>query len=340
MASLLPHQRLAYDASGAVLADGKPTAGTPARNEILAAVEGLAVRAEDLLALRKEEGRELVANRKVVYVYHNVVDSTGDNAATESETFAAVRKAIDQLGDLVRYIVNNLNGNYVVVTADHGFLYADTPPAEPDRSATGGQPAGTLIAKKRYLLGRSLPEARRVFRGETSATANAEGEVQFYLPKGANRFHFTGGARFVHGGATLQEIVVPVVTIRHVRGRGRHATATKKVGVQVLGVDHRITVAKYRFRLLQTEAVSDRVKAVTLKAAVYDGDAPVTDIATVTLDSDSGSIAERTREVALTLENRVFDKRRTYRFVVRDAETDIELAGTDVIIDRAFADDF
>jgi uncharacterized protein (TIGR02687 family) len=340
MASLLPHQTLAYDTGGAVLVDGKPTAGLAARSGILGTVEGLAVRAEDLLTMRKEEGRDLVAGCKVVYVYHNVVDSTGDNAATESDTFAAVRQAIDQLSELVRYIVNNLNGNYVVVTADHGFLYADTPPAETDRSPLGDQPHGTVLAKKRYLLGRNLPEARGVFRGETKVTAGADGGMEFYVPKGTNRFHFSGGARFIHGGATLQEIVVPVVTIRHVKGKGKQETATKKVGVQVLGVNHRITVSKYRFRLLQTEPVSDRVKPVTLKVAIYDGDTPVTDIAAVTLDSESGSIDERTREVTLTLEDRTFDKRRPYRLVLRDAETDIELADTLVTIDRAFTDDF
>ena len=45
--------------------------------------------------------------------------------------------------------------------------------------------------------------------------------MEFWIPKGANRFHFTGGARFVHGGAMLQEIVVPVITVRHIRRTSR-----------------------------------------------------------------------------------------------------------------------
>ena len=31
--------------------------------------------------------------------------------------------------------------------------------------------------------------------------------MEFWIPKAAQRFHFTGGARFIHGGAMLQEIV-------------------------------------------------------------------------------------------------------------------------------------
>ena len=42
--------------------------------------------------------------------------------------------------------------------------------------------------------------------------------------------------------------------------------------VHVLGVNHRITTPKYRFELIQTEPVSDRVKGITLKVAIYEGE--------------------------------------------------------------------
>ncbi|MEI8319641.1 MAG: hypothetical protein WCH79_16985, partial [Planctomycetia bacterium] len=149
-----------------------------------------------------------------------------------------------------------------------------------------------------------------------------------------------GGARFVHGGAMPQEIVVPVVTIRQLKGKGKQDTATKKVDVQILGVVHKITTPRYRFTLLQTEPVTDRVKPITLKVAVYEGSTPVTNIGTVTFDSDSQSIDERTKAVILTLEDRTFDKRTKYRLVLRDSETDIEQSSMEVTIDRTFSDDF
>lgn len=340
MASLLPHHQLAYDAKGAVIADGRSTAGIKARGEILGAVDGLAVTADELLAMRKDEARELVTGKRVVYVYHNVVDSTGDTASTEGETFAAVRRAIDELSELVRTIVNSLNGNYVVVTADHGFVYVDTPPDETDRSLLGEQPAGTVLAKKRYLLGRDLPPVPEAFCGSTLATAKAAGDMEFYLPKGINRFHFAGGARFIHGGAALQEVVVPVITVRHVKTDAKADTSSRTVGVQVLGTTHKITTPRHRFRLLQTEPVSDRVQPVTVKIAVYDGGTVLTNIASVTFDSDSSSIDERTQEVILTLADVSFARKTDCRLVLRNAANDIELASTPVTIDRAFADDF
>ena len=57
-----------------------------------------------------------------MYIYHNVIDNEGENAR-EAHTFAAVRKAIDELSFPVGFVVESLNGNHVLVTADHGFLY-------------------------------------------------------------------------------------------------------------------------------------------------------------------------------------------------------------------------
>jgi len=341
MASLLPHKKLEYDAKGNILVDGKPCASSEQRNEILASVDGVVLRADELLKMKKEEGRDAVAGKKVVYIYHDEIDSRGEKPATEGDTFEAVRKAINELGDLIRFIINSLNGNYIVVTADHGFLFTETKPDETHKSKIDHKPAGTVHDKKRYLLGRKLPDVDEAYHGHTLKSAKAEGDMEFWLPKAANLFRFSGGVtRFLHGGMMLQEVVVPVVTVRHVKGKGKQDTATKSVGVQVLGVNHRITTQKYRFLLLQTEPVSDRVKGVTLKVAIYQAHEPVTNIEKVTFDSTSENMDERTKQVVLMLEDRQYDKKTKYTLRLRDAETDIEQQSVDVIIDRAFSDDF
>jgi uncharacterized protein (TIGR02687 family) len=341
MASLLPHNELAYDAKGNVLVDGKPCASTDQRNDVLAKVEGVVLKADELLAMKKEEGRDAVAGKKVVYIYHDEIDSRGEKPATEGDTFEAVRKAINELGELIRFIVNSLNGNYIVVTADHGFLFSDTKPDDTHKSKLDHEPEGTVISKKRYLLGHSLPDVDEAYHGHTKNSAKAEGDMDFWLPKAANLFRFSGGVtRFLHGGTMLQEIVVPVVTVRHVKGKGKQDTATKRVGVQVLGVNHRITTPKYRFQLLQTEPVSDRVKEITLKVAIFEGNDPVTNIEKVTFASTSDNMDERSKQVVLVLEDRQYDKKTKYQLKLRDAETDIEQSSMDVIIDRAFNDDF
>ena len=338
MASLLPHKTLAYKGTD-VLVDGKSSIASE-RDGILQAVGGAACKCDELMAKKKDEGREFVKDKRVVYIYHNTVDSVGDDGKTEGHTFEAVRRAIDELAAIVGYIVNNLNGHHIVVTADHGFLFTETARVETDKSKLNEKPDSTILAKKRYLLGPNLPNHDAAWHGKLSVTAGADGDMEFWIPKGANLFHFVGGARFFHGGAMPQEIVVPVVTVKHIRGKSAQDTKTKPVTVQVLGSNHRITTGQHRFQLIQMEAVSDRVKPITLRVAVYEGEEPVTDVQTVKFESGSGNLDERKKWVSLVLKERQYNKKTPYRLVLRDAETGIEQQSVEVIIDRAFTDDF
>lgn len=341
MASLLPHQTLSFKPNGDILVDGKPTSSTEQRGAILEGVEGMACKADELVAMKKEQGREFVAGKRVVYIYHNVVDAIGDAAATEEKTFQGVRKAIEELAALVTYIINNLNGNHILITADHGFLFTESPPGQPDKTKLDQKPEGTVRAKKRYVIGRQLPDNDYVWHGKTSDTACAEGEMEYWIPKAGNRFHFTGGARFIHGGAMLQEIAVPVITVKHRKDKStREETKVKSVTVHVLGASHKVTTNRHRFELIQAEPVSERVKPITLKVAIYEGDNAVTNVETVTFDSASDKMDERKKWVHVVLQDHQYHKNTAYRLVLRDADTGIEQQSVPVTIDRVFADDF
>lgn len=339
MAALLPHGQLAYTDKGEVVVDGQSSAA-PNRGSILESVGGVAVKAEAFQAMRKQQGRAFVKPHRLVYVYHNVVDAVGDSASTEDSTFDAVRKTINQIGEMVSHIVNNLNGNQILITADHGFLFQETPPSLTEKNRITDKPAGTVRFKKRYLLGQNLPEHDMAWHGSTAVTAGASGGMEFWVPKGANRFHFVGGSRFVHGGAMLQEIVVPVITVKQIKGEGISRTKTKQVGVSVLGGHIKITTNRHRFNLIQNEAVSERVKAITLSMAIYEGDQPVTNVETVTFDSTSADMNEWKKSVSLTLQRRQYSKKQPYQLILRNAETGVEELRQDVTIDVAFIDDF
>ena len=100
----------------------------------------------------------------MVYIYHNTVDVVGESS-NEGHTFEAVRTAINELAALVGYVINTLNGNYVVITADHGFLFTETAPDETDKSELAEKPDGTVTAKNRYLLGHHLPDSDAAWHG-------------------------------------------------------------------------------------------------------------------------------------------------------------------------------
>jgi hypothetical protein len=49
---------------------------------------------DELIAMKKEEGRKFVSGKKVIYIYHNTVDVVGESS-NEAHTFEAVRTAIN-----------------------------------------------------------------------------------------------------------------------------------------------------------------------------------------------------------------------------------------------------
>lgn len=340
MASLLPHRELSYNPKGDVLVDGKPVSSTEARGKQLAKVEGMAYQADDLMPLKTDELRKLTEGQRVVYIYHNVIDARGDSSSTEGETFAAVRDCLRELQDLVQLCVNKLSAGKVWITSDHGFLFREGKPVEVGKSKLSHKPDHAFKSKKRYVLGRDLGASPEAHHGRTAVTAGAGGDVEFWVPRGTQLFHFTGGARFVHGGAMPQEVVIPVVTVTQLRGEKREGSGAEKVGISLLGASHKITTPKYRFEFLQTEAVGERRMPLAVKGAVYDGSQAVTTVETLTFESASERMDDRKRAMRLELMGGTFDKSKPYLLILRDAETDAEVLTAPVVIDRSFDDDF
>ncbi len=342
MAALLPHDTLAYkrNVNLDVMADGAVVATVEQRSKQLGKHQGVAIKADDLLALGKDKGREFVRDQRVIYVYHDKIDDLGDKQGSERETFNAVAQTLNELKQLAIFIINSLNGSLVVITADHGFVYQESPLDEADKSALGDKPDGTLKAKKRYLLGQGIGASNKVWCGNTSVTAgtdSGEGSLDFWVPKGAARFHFAGGARFVHGSAMPQEIVIPVITLRE----SENETAkTRSVEFSLLGSSNKVVTNRQRFEFIQTEPVSERVLARTVLVSLRDGENLVSDEQSITFDSASGLMDERKRSIFLTVKSGSYDKSKDYFLIVRDAQTKVEVVRIPLRVDLAFANDF
>jgi uncharacterized protein (TIGR02687 family) len=344
MAALLPHQTLAYKESANldVLADGHTVATLEQRNEHLKTFGGMAVKAEDLMALGKDKGREFVRDQRLVYIYHDRIDMTGDKQASETKTFEAAAKTVQELASVLGFIIHTLNGSTVLVTADHGFIYQETALDASDKSTLDDKPAGTLKAKKRYLIGRDLGATSKAWSGNTAVTAGTtpDGSLDFWVPKGASRFHFAGGARFVHGSAMPQEVVVPVITVRVSEAE---SAKTKYVSISLLGSVNKVVTNTQRFEFIQTDAVSERVlaRAVTLSLRdSADDDKPISDVQSLTFDSNSQLLDERKRSVFLTVLAGAHDPHKRFDLVMRDAVSKVEVLRLPIKVDLAFGNDF
>ena len=151
------------------------------------------------------------------------------------------------------------------------------------------------------------------------------------------RFHFAGGARFVHGSAMPQEVIVPLITVRVSESE---KARTRSVEVSVVGASNKIVTNKQRLDLIQSEPVSHQVRPRTLKISLRDGDALISDEATVTFDSNSTVLAERIKQIVLTVRSGSYDRHKDYYLVGRDAVSSVEVLRATYRIDLAFSNDF
>ncbi|MCR9111162.1 BREX-1 system phosphatase PglZ type A [Marivita sp. XM-24bin2] len=273
MASLLPHKtlELASDGKGTVLADGASTVGLQAREKRLDTgrtgdrVKTLS--AEDVMAMRTDEGKDLFRDHDIVYVYHNRIDAIGDKQPTEELTFDAVEDAMDDLVKLVRKLTS-ANYRNILITADHGFLYQHTPLDEATFALADPDGDEILLRNRRYVIGKGLRQTAGMKRF-SAADLGLSGDLDVLIPNSLHRLRVKGaGSRFVHGGATLQEIVVPVIEV----GKSRKEDVNQ-VEVQIILTGRaQITSGQMATTFYQAQPVTEKTQARMLLAGIYAAD--------------------------------------------------------------------
>ena len=267
MAALLPHKELSFaEGENNVLADGQPTAGTENRDRILRAAHGGkagALLAKDFLALNtKNEGREIFRENEVIYVYHNAIDATGDKRDTEHETDVATEKAITEVIKILKKAAA-INFSSMLVTADHGFLYQDRPLEDPDfLTLEESVPSGSL--HRRFVSDKVTDSAGKLI-AFTHAQLGLAGIGTITFPKGVQRLRQQGsGSRYVHGGISLQEVIVPVVEVRKER-----TNEVTRVGVDVVRTATQITSSQVAVTFVQSEPVAERCLMLNLRVGFF-----------------------------------------------------------------------
>ena len=300
MASLLPGKVLEVDpSSGAAAIDGRSATGTDNRREILKRAlnqRGTAIQAEQFLDLNsKVEGRSLMREHDVIYIFHNVIDKIGDSSATEAKTVDAVEQAFDELNQIVKKVAN-INGSNMLLVADHGFLFQQD--AVDDSDDTAFPPASAWTFKnRRFAIGTGIQTASdiKVF---VSGQLDLPGEWSCAFPVSLRRFPIQGsGKRYVHGGFSLQEAVVPVVHIHKAR-----VDDTERVSVELMRAPAKITTGQVALSLYQEKPVNAKLLPRDLRVGVFAKDGtPLSEIKPLKCDSAEEEARKREASVVLVL---------------------------------------
>lgn len=294
MASLLPHKELSLKAkSDTVIIDGMSSAGTQGRSKILATNSGVratAIKADTFMNMNSaKEGREFVKQYDLIYIYHNRIDKTGDDKATEERVFDAVEEEFNFLMDMMKKIAN-MNGNHMMITSDHGYIYQHSDLDESDFIASN-HTGDIWKENRRFVIGQGLKNdnTTKSFKG---SELNISSDVDVLIPKSINRLRVKGaGSRFVHGGATLQEIVIPLLKVTKKR-----QDTTSQIDIDIIKTTDRITTNILAVSFIQANLVTEQILPRSIRAAIYAEDGErLSDLFKYNFDIDEGS--ERQREV-------------------------------------------
>ena len=141
-------------------------------------------------------------------------------------------QTLDRYATVARRLRKGGFGTILVVT-DHGFFHWDPDPDEKDLAKPGGE---ILFSSRRAIAGRHLKHA------STLKFTVPASDLDCCVPRSIGAFKTYGGLGFFHGGATLEELVIPVVTIRWPK-KARKAGVLLKPVSQITSLAQHVEVA-------------------------------------------------------------------------------------------------
>lgn len=300
MAALLPNRQLSYEKQqDEVFADGISTKGTDSRKKVLnnRVPKSLAIAAKDFLEITTP--KTYFKDYDLIYIYSNKIDFKGDKRETEGEVFQATEEEFEHIIKIVE-LIRNGNGSNILITSDHGYLYQNEDLDETE--FTDFKVMGDIISDtRRFIIGNNLQPGNAVKTWNSEDVGLKEGR-QIQIAKGMIRMKKQGsGKRFVHGGAMLQEIVVPVLHVNI-----KKAADVSQVDVDILNKRSQLTTNNQTISFYQSEAVTEKVKGLSLRMGFYDSEGNlISDSVTMVFDSESTDSTQREQRHQFMFKNQL-----------------------------------
>ncbi len=164
---------------------------------------------DELLSLQTSKLAKRVESAQVVVVRSQEIDHAGEAGFTRQ-----ARRIMDEvIGDIASAIhrLAKAGIEHSVVTADHGHLFF---PVDRDESMRTDGPGGDQVElHRRCWIGRGGATPPGSLRIAASSLGYAS-DLEFVFPTGCGVFKAGGDLAFHHGGLSLQELMIPVLTVR------------------------------------------------------------------------------------------------------------------------------
>lgn len=345
MAALLPHKQLSIKERSngdlQILADGMSTdAGN--RDKVLKAANrnSVALKYKEIAPMKRAQRSVLVKGMDVVYIYHDKIDEASHTS--DSMVFPACDDAIEEIKNIVRIICNEFGGTRVYITADHGFLYTYSPLSEDAKVDKTTPSEQDVEIDRRYLITRKGAKPDFLL-----PVKFMDDGYDAFAPRESVRIKKKGGGlNFVHGGISLQEMVVPVIEYHYLRNdskayqRNKAKYDTKPVEVGLLSASRKISNMIFSLNFYQKDAVGDNRSAANYLLYFVDSDGKqISDTAKIIADKTNENGQERVFRCSFNLKSLKYDNRASYFLVIAD-ESGLQMPQKEEFqIDIAFAID-
>jgi len=278
MANLLPckKERDIDLVSAKVLIDGIDSQGTENREKILktSCEESSAISFDNFYKMNRAKQEEFIKGKKVIYIYHDSIDAIGDKGKTENNTFNACKDAVENIVSLSK-LLSSLGVVNIYITSDHGFLYEKKEVEEYNKLELKNTKYKSI--GKRYAIYEKEVE-------EKGCVTLKLDSLYGVFPEKNQRIKASGsGLQFVHGGASPQEMIIPLINYKS----GANSKKISKVQVRIRESVAKITSNLTKFSIYQIEAVSIKDKFIErdVSVALYNGDVRVSDEKKLKLNS-------------------------------------------------------
>ena len=145
----------------------------------------------------------------------------------------------------------------------------------------------------------------------------------------------------MHGGLSLQELVVPLIAYRNRKAGQKGYRAITKADIVLLGENRTISNGIFTLVFYQQKACGGKVQPRTVNARFVDRRGqPVSDSHRIIGDSTAAENNDRTTRVTFRLLGSNYDKNERYDLVLTDEDDRTELARVPFTIDIVFGMDF
>jgi hypothetical protein len=273
---------------------------------------------EKLLEMSSNKLEKTIAQAPLVVIRSQEIDALGELAGN-----LVARQLMDTMvGNVARAVrkLASVGIQRFVITADHGHLFTRK---KEDAFKTDHPGGKTLEIHRRCWIGHgggTPPGTVRL----TGAQIGYDTDLEFVFPKGIGVFKAGGDLGYHHGGLSLQEMIIPVLTLKMEKGK---APAGLEGEVQLLGEPQEITNRTFGIQLVLTGLFDVKpftVRPILLCKGVVVGKAGMA--VEAEYDQDTGNVIlqpQKKASVAMILEK---EDAENCRVVIQDPTTDRVLA--------------